>query len=442
LKIKEVRRYDSTIMHLIAFATLGYLLKYLLNVVLARYLTPSLYGDFNIAIRVLTIIMTCVLLGTHHSAKRFFSSYWNAKDEVNCQKYIDWNIKTVSFSILICVFIAASSFIVMHVLHYLHIKDIRSYHLTIYMLWIAPLASIFTLLRSYLVCEDHLVFQQALRNIKKLMYIIFILVMFEFFKVPTDNYMLAIIVFLSFALLILVELVFISKRTPLLYKSLLRAFPVKFNYHGNQEWKSVSFRLALSSLIFLLVCVTDLIIVEVISPDRNAVGMYAVALTIASSILVIPTNIYSSVKVIINRLSHTNKGRQQIELFIRQLNRVSLCTMLVLAGLIFSFSKLLLLHFGTVYAEAEPALRILVVAFMLIAYSKSAAVVLTYSDHEADLLKISAVDLALLIVLGIILTYYDGIVGTAIATTISVGVKFIVLNISVYRRLKIKTFVV
>ena len=106
------------------------------------------------------------------------------------------------------------------------------------------------------------------------------------------------------------------------------------------------------------------------------------------------------------------------------------------------FSKTFLGHFGLFYQQAQSVLLILTVGFSIGASVQPATAIIAYSGNEAVLLKISVTELTLIIVLGIIGTYFWGYVGTAIATAFTIIVKALAFHIAAYRKVGIKTFII
>jgi O-antigen/teichoic acid export membrane protein len=60
---------------LLGLNTSSYLINYSLNVILARHLSAHIYGDYSVAIKVLTIMVELALFGTQVGTKRFLAKY-------------------------------------------------------------------------------------------------------------------------------------------------------------------------------------------------------------------------------------------------------------------------------------------------------------------------------------------------------------------------------
>ncbi|MDP1614340.1 MAG: hypothetical protein Q8L68_00935 [Methylococcales bacterium] len=426
--------------YFVLLAFLGYAAKYALNIVLAHHLSSRLLGDFNIALRTLGLLTAFALMGTHTASKRFVSHYLHHHRNDMLEDYIAWNFRFIRISFTVCVVVAITAYLVMHALHIWHIKDIRDYHLAIYMLWVAPLAALWTLLSSYLLCANYPILSQIFQNTKNILYIVLFFFLVLWLKIAVDRDSLFLLIGTSILLLCIVELGVIIKKTPFLFTIIRRACLLKKPRRVHPDWMRVSFRLICSGLIFVVICAIDLILVKLIVPAENAAGLYAVALTIASFVFVIPQNLFTLIKTKMSRLMMTKSGQKRLGRELRTLNRFSLATILLFGGVIFLFSKALLLHFGGIYLEAESVLLILVFGFMVGAYAHAATAVLAYGGYETLLLRVSIIELTVFMILGIVLTYCFGIIGTALATTLTMVLKTVLFNSVVYRAAQIKAY--
>ncbi|GEM_PF-2159638 len=445
IKIKKLLSHIKTsdvIFYVMAVAIFGYLSKYIFNIILAHYLKPSLYGDFNIAIRVLGVITSFTLLGTNNSSKRFMSRYLRLHDHHSLQNYIKWNINIIRVSFSICIVVAITSYLIMHALHIWHIKDIRTYHLTIYMLWIAPLASILSLLASYLLCADHPVFYKMISNMVYFLATCVFMIIVSTLNITFDSYSLISVLFISFSILIFIVILFIIKKMPYLFMTISNALRSKRSHSIQPDWVTVSVRMAANGLISFIIFSLDLIIVEIVSPGEDSVGLYAAALTISSFLIIIPQNLYSLLTVQVSELFNTEEGKIKLEKKISQLNKYSMIVTLLVGVGIYAFSKTLLRHFGLIYLQADPILHILIIGFIINAYSQAATTVITYAGYEKIMLTISIIQLVSLLVFCVIMTYFFGILGTAIATSLTLVGKTITCHLMAYRKTHIKTYLV
>ncbi|RUR09885.1 oligosaccharide flippase family protein [Legionella sp. km772] len=174
---KEFANKKLLFIYLLVIAVFGYVMKYIMNIVLSQHLSAERYGDFSIALKILALTSSLALLGTNSSTVRFISSYLQDKRTLKLKSFIEWNVKLVRYSFFICLLIGGLSIGIMHVLHWWNWKDITSYHLAIYMLWVTPVASTFMLLGSYLLCAEYYVLKSFMENAKPILTMILFFIM-------------------------------------------------------------------------------------------------------------------------------------------------------------------------------------------------------------------------------------------------------------------------
>lgn len=429
---------DTTSFYLILFSLLGYIATYVFNLVLAHELNPIRLGECNLALRILDILATLSLLGTNVASKRFLAKFLSKTDNFNIRDFIQWNLKLVIKAFILCVIVAIGSYVILHVLHLWGLHNIKTYHMSIYMLWISPLAALFLLLNSYLLCANQVILSNLLSNLRTILLIIFFLIMSLFLDLNEYSINIISVFFLSFIILLLMEMICINLYYPQLLLHLKSAFTLSTN-QVHEEWLNVSLRMGINSILFLILTASDLFIIQIVDPNKSDVGYYAVCLTIASVIFIIPKNLQSVLKPLVSSLTDHPDGLNKLQDKIKSINRYSFWIILILSLGIIMFSDSLLLHFGEAYLQAKPCLILLAIAFMIAGYSQAATTVIAFSGHESLLLKISIYEILVLIILGIPLTYLFSINGTAIATLGAMVFKAGIFHHQSYHRLNLNT---
>ncbi len=106
----------------IAFTLVGlgiaaYFVKYFLNIILTRHLTPSEYGDLAVFLRTVIILSLVLLLGTNNSTKKYLSKYLVKKDIKNIREFIIWNSRVVRKALLIYILSLFGLYVIMSILH-------------------------------------------------------------------------------------------------------------------------------------------------------------------------------------------------------------------------------------------------------------------------------------------------------------------------------------
>jgi O-antigen/teichoic acid export membrane protein len=157
-KILNLKMNFTTTSTAILFVILGgYLLNYFLNILLANYMGASIFGDYSLAMKVLLFIATIALFGSNRAVLRFLTNFFLTGDHESSIQFIKWNIRTLFNSFIICLLTAFITFFMAFIFHLWQIKDLMSYHLSCYMLWLAPIMAIYMLLPNFLMCNKNVV---------------------------------------------------------------------------------------------------------------------------------------------------------------------------------------------------------------------------------------------------------------------------------------------
>ncbi|HLB58086.1 MAG TPA: hypothetical protein VJL60_04660 [Gammaproteobacteria bacterium] len=404
---------------LLGVSILAFCLKYLITVFLANHLSPGLFGDVSIALRALGIFSSLVLLGTTASSKRFLSHYIEINDSLNAKAYILWNFRLFATTSIICLLVAIISTSVFLLLDYLKIFSIDNYHIAFYTLWITPIASLGILITNYLSCDKHAIAGYTFANVGKYTsLLVFLLFVIVFFHRGLTSFNFLFILFLALLALFFVEFLFLLKKTSLISVALAKTTATVSN-ETKREWLYSSYRLIVTNLIFLIVCFLDLFILEIFSAQENDVGYYSAALTIASILWVIPDGVFQFLKPKMTGYLKTPEGKIKLQ---KKLNRINLIVFLVAtvaAVVLIVFGNIFLLHFGKAYSVAHTALTLVVLGNYIGIMQKSPTFLLIYSGQEHLILRISIVQIILLLVTGIPLAYFYNLNGMAVATAVS-----------------------
>ena len=423
---------------LLYLTILGFLLKFVFNIFLAKHLTADVYGDYNLALKILALLVSVSLFGTNVSAKRFLAKYLQVHKKSMATNYIVWNINLIRKTFSITLILALLSFALMVLLHFLGVQEINQYHLAIYMLWISPFAAIATLLETYLLCNNHILLPTFFADI--LRYIILLVVFIvctQFFVHTLDNLTIVIILCISYVLLSLFILLSTNHKILLMLKSGLKTWRVSQN--TDTDWYQTSLRMITNNIIFTVASVMDLLIVEVFSSSRLHVGYYAAVLTIVSIINLIPSNLYQELKSKISQLSESRAGLIKLQTYVDNANAFVFLIITALGLTIIFFSKTLLLYFGPGYLYAYSALIILTIGTCFATMSGIARLLLVYTGFERLVLILNTVEVASLFMLVIPATYFFDITGTAASTAFILCIKPLVSVYFVRKKLGLRS---
>lgn len=439
--MRDTKRSAETELSLALFAlALGaFGLKYFLNLILARNLPPEIYGDLALAFRVLGITAVVALLGTGTSAKRFLGKYLRSDESANVSGFLRWNTRLVARSFALCVALGVVSLLVMTGLHAFGLKDIDSYHLTAHMLWVAPAAACVLLLASYLLCVEHPVASEASRLLPVALQVGLFGAAIWIVGSLSSNVLIAVILLVAASISVLAQIIYIYARAPGLLDE-FRLARVRPSRAQEREWMRVSVRLSANQIFFLILGSLDILILEIAPVNEAYVGYYGATLTIVNFVWLIPEGTVKPMTAKISTLIATAAGRVELQQHLNRALAMNLIVGSVIATAIIVLSSTLLSHFGPGYVAARPALIIAVCGALLGIMARPAAVVLAYSDLETDLLKLSIVELVILLVCGALLVIPFGMEGVATALVVSIVVKAALAGSIVRRHFGLKPF--
>jgi O-antigen/teichoic acid export membrane protein len=425
---------------LLVIGLFGYVVKYFLNVFLANHMTQEFYGDFSVALRTLEIAATTLLLGTNISAVRYLPQYINRDDQQQTKRYISWNFHLIKYSFVAMTITVLLTIFSMLIFHLLDIKRFSEHHLALYILSITPLVSMVMLFGSYLLSNNHYVLSVFISEVAKSIIIIgFFSVTILLLQIPLNCahvigvLLVAFIILFIFEFFLIIKLEYIPKNTFKHFKI------IKLS---QQNWLKSSLKLFIHKITFHLICAVDLFVVEIITPNEPDVGMYAAAIAIGGFIWLIPDNIYTLIKPKISSMICNQKEKIPLQRLLNKTNLIIYVIVGVVVSCIIVFSNFLLQNFGETYTIIQPALIILVLGYSVGVLSKSPAMIMTYGGEETNLLKITLFELGFAIVITALLTYFFGLIGTAISTGVTLIIRTILMLWVVRKKLHMKSIII
>lgn len=407
---------------ILVITTIGYFLRYGFNVFLAQHFSADLYGDYNLAIKVLAALGSLSLFGTNISAKRFLSHYLQNNKDSTAADYIAWNIKLISIGFLLVWIIAFMAFLIIILLHFFNIQDLNKYHLAIYMLWIAPFAATASLLGAFLLCTDRIVLSTFFSNIMLYALLLsFFTISLQIIGASVNNIMIIAVLCISYLFLSL--FIFLSLDVTIrtiVYKAFKNLHLVSIK---NKDWLQSSLYMISNNFVFTLANILDLFIIEIFDSNEFDVGYYSAILIIISSIYLVSSNLYQDLKVVVSRLSADKHRKTDLQHYLDKINVIAFLIVAAIGiGIIF-FSRNLLLFFGPDYTQAEVPLIISTVGACITRIGLGARMVLLFSGFEKLLLQLNTAEVILNIIVIIPATYFYGITGTAISVALIMSVK-------------------
>lgn len=283
--------------------TIGnYALMYLSNIVLAQSMTISDYDDYSVAVSIVTMLSTLATLGLEKYALRGIALFKERQDWNKFHGYWRFSIKTITgFSILLACLTSLSLETVLNFKH-------ADYHLpiVIYSAFLPIIALTLFLVEVISALGKHLLGVSIYRFLLPLFYLT-LLIGLTFLGFPFtatqavicfgSAWLLAFsIMWLSANIILPIE---VKRSPPLIHKSkwLKRALPLVFN-----------------SLMLTVITSSGVVILDLLYPSGQSVGIYAVAAQTGGfiSLLGTSTNRYYLPLMVVLVERKDNQGIQRL----------------------------------------------------------------------------------------------------------------------------------
>ena len=433
-------KQNKAIFILLGISLISYSLGFFFNSIVSHYLRADVYGDFSITMRIVIVIGMVLLVGTNVSSVKYLSNYSDIGNYLGFKQFINWNVKLLRVTSIGSIIIFVLFYATLILLHLLTIKNITSYHYSVYAFFIAPLSAACVLLTSFMLSikwnNAYLFFEKMSQNI---LLSLFVIGSLFFFEITIDYFSALIFLCMSFSIIFVAELILVWR---IIKKKELNKGPMAVNIAPAPEekkiWMKDSLNFISAQLVYRLIFIIDLLIIEWIIPNDQATGYYAAMLVIVGVLLEAPRSITS---FLAPRISPLLKQKNYMELQ-KLINKVSLISFLVSVLfflLIVFLSNYLLSLFGKDFTQAQIPLIVLSFAYFIGATCLSNAKILMFMDSKIILL-INVSELIILIVSGVVLTYFYGLIGMSFSVLISSLAKTIIMFIKVKERLPIKPY--
>lgn len=411
----------AIILLIVGFVAYG--LKYGFNVFVARHLSVVQYGDFGLALRLLSVLAVVSLLGTPAATKKFFGRYLRVGDIEGAEHYIRWNVQFVRPAFLACLCAAGISVSVMLILHLAGIKALYDYRLVFYMIWVAPAAALTFLFAAFLRAHLDVVAAQVAQRVATYgVMLLFFVVAVVLLDQALKNITVALLLLAAYLFVALGLAALVHRRMPGVLGTACRAAGVK---RGERQpmWRRFAISLSINTTVFMGVKVADLVILDTFGADKDDVGAYVACVAISGAIWLVPKSGYQFLVPRIASTIRQNEDTPMLQRLVNHGNAVVFAFVVAISGLICFRGTDLLGHFGPSYELAYAPLLILSAAAVVGACGQVPRMIVMYSGGASALLRTTALEFTLAVGAGIPLTLFYGSVGTASSVFISVSVK-------------------
>lgn len=414
----------------------SYCAQYGFNIFFARVLGSATYGNYAVAIRILSIIAPLTILGTSASSKRFVTQYITNKKPMLLSGYLFWNLQLFLTASVLTIILTSASIILLISLHLFKLHDILSYHLAIYFIYCAPLLALTQLLSNILIAFRYFIFASYLGNIGP--YSFMSLFLWLFWKIDGSPHNLGItcIILLSYFLVLIIfaSFIFFNKKS-------LRQYLKGNNkvlQSEKKEWRTVAKRFSLNAIVVCIIDALDVVFIEILLKDEKLVGYYAAALTITKIVWLIRYGFNTFISVNVADY-FTKKDMTGLQSILTKTNVQQIIITTMLCSALIYFSSELLHHFGPGFEFARKSLIILVIFAGLTVTLSPATIALIYSSHENLVIRINILTLISFIIVCPMAIYALGINGAAMTTAAGYLIPRIVGAILARKKLHIKT---
>lgn len=395
---------------------IGVAITLFVNYLLSRKFPPGGYGDFSLIVRNATLIAVILTYGFDLSANRYLPMYLHTQ-EFSAAKGFLW--RSLQVFVLNSIIFIVVLLLVFGVCVYMANKQILIFDFShqIGWLWLAILIALANLGTIFLQVVRRanlgLLFGSIFQQVVLLVGVVFLLAWpsqsFEdltfTLNITAFSYICSILILLIFAKMYLY--------------SRLQQYPA--NAQQGREWVRVSRSMSFYKLVTRSMMVIPLNIVEMLnrSVTEAEVGILALALVVAESIGLIPNlTVKATIMPLLSPLHKANRHADFQRLILRS-NWSCILFNGGLALLLILFHEPILKLFDSTYAAMLWPTSILLVAYMFdpsMTATRSALMVLGAEDK---MVRTRLVGLVVLVVAGLVGTYFFGIVGMSVAFLLS-----------------------
>lgn len=407
-----------------AVMVLGSAMAFGTQILLARFLGVAQYGIYIYALTWINVLSLLCQLGMNTSLLRFVAAY-NAKREWGLLRGI--LVRGVHYVLFASMLIGITASVIVWYL-YEYIGSERSITFWIAFL-LLPILSL-TGLRS--------------AGLRALKHVVRAVLPDSFFR-PLVIVVLASIYYLYFHQNLQAMHVMVFNLVGALAAFyigaiwLIKALPKQVHYsppiYKEKEWLRVSLPLLFMSGMHLILHQADIIMIGALL-DTEQAGIYAVASRIAALVIFGLNAVNAIVAPMISEF-YSTKQYQELQKMITLAARIIFSFALAMSLILIIFGEFILDIFGHEFIEGHMSLLILVVGQVINATVGSVGFLMTMTGHQNQAAMILGVSALINILMNTILISIFGMIGAAIATTITIVIWNFMMLVYVWRQLNI-----
>ncbi len=398
------------------------------HIILANLLGSAVYGIYSIGFSFLDILSILSIMGLNMGVLRHIAVYETDKDFARLKGTIYFPLYFVTLSTLLLSFIAwqCSSFTAVVIFKKAEVTlSLRVFSIAL------PFYSVMILLSFIFRGFQKLQFTVLIRDVAHPLTAVILLVLFYY--VGSIGLYSALLVYLSSTVVACLFGLLLLKRR------IMRKFPggIRPCYEGK---KLLRFSLPLMFVYFIILLLNriDVLMLGYFKTSAE-VGIYSVVFRISQLMFIFWAAVNSIFGPIFAGLFYQEKMEELHHLF-KMASRWVFALTLPFVTFLFFFRDEILRIFGKDFVNGGYALLILLTMYLLLSFSGSLGSVLVMTGHQNMELLFAFLTLIANIALNIILIQRFGILGAALATSISLFLLNALKMIYVYVKINIQPF--
>jgi len=409
----------------------GYLAKLAFNLLIAKWFSPSIYGDIAVLFKVLEFAIPFALLGSNLAAMRFIPIYILKDENAHLSGFLRWCIKIIVWASLISMTIGTVIATATLTLYKFNYHQIDRYHPLIYLFWLVPIYAFVKLLAALLRSVQKYILSIVPVKLGIFVIEILFLICFALF-IPVLNYHYILIAFgLSCLLIMAVQLYAVYLHFPI---KVIKEKPV----FQSKVWRNTTTAMMFSGIVFNGLMAIDLVFLEIFGVHENEVAYYAAVLIITNAFWLLD----NAIKVFFNpQVSYLTQAddKPRLQTLTEHLTFYKLAIIIPTCVLTIYFGKNLLSFFGSSYIHGYPGLVIISIAYALAIPLAHTSSLLLFTGHHQKQLYVNIFILFLLIGLCILLIPKYQLIGAAWSLAISQVAMYLIQLFLANRYTGIKT---
>lgn len=381
-------------------------IAFALQIVLARLLGASSFGQYIYALTWINFIVMFGKFGLDTAALRFIPGY-QAKNQWQLMR--GFVRKSRQWAVLFSLFLSLAIYLVLYFLkNRLDPELTRTFYIAGIIL---PVSTYLIMQGSYLQALKHIVLAQAPQVIARPLLLIACLFAYAQFSDGMTPASIAMTITLGVSLFILFLMSGIS------YLAFPKEIRTSTPLYETNIWARAAFPMLLIGGFTLMLNQTDILIVGMLL-DTTQAGIYSAASRI-TILLPFGITLVNSVAAPVMAQLHSQNKIEQLQRMITYIAWGTLLFSLPLCLGIVIFSEFLMSMFGRDFIAGSPTLSILAIARFITAITGTAGYLMSMSGHENEAAWIVGGSAMVNIVLNLILIPFLGLEGAAISTLIT-----------------------